>query len=90
MSKPHLEEIKIVELSDEQLKELLGHTYEAIKTLEELKKNDERIEELQAELKTYVAESYTDDLKRYKARLKAARNQAKIRNLSYTLPGDMK
>ncbi len=84
--KPILEESRIVELQDEELKEFLGHTYEAIKSLDEKKKLDPELQQMRQSLRKYSADCYDDEIKSLKARLKAARTVANARGIKWRLP----
>ena len=88
MSKP-IEEARLVDLSDDQLKELVGSLWECIKRTDEAMKNDQTIEKLEAELKEYKENNYNDAKRQYKAKLKAARKHAEIRGLSFRLPDEV-
>lgn len=88
MNKNLIKEAAIVEMDDESLKKYLLYTHEALKNINEAMKNDPEIERMQAELKEYRAENYTNDIKDFVARLKAARNQAKVRGIKIELPKD--
>lgn len=87
MSAPVLE-AKLVDLTDDELKEYLGHVYEAIKTLEEKKSSDPELKQMKDRVKLYENDNYNEEIKKYKANLKAARSQAKVRKISFKLPGD--
>lgn len=87
--KPILEEARIVELQDEELKEFLGHTYEAIKSLDEKKKADPEVARLRLVLKQYKDDCYDDEIKSLKARLKAARTVATARGIQWRLPKEL-
>ena len=84
--KEYLEEAQLVDLDDADLKELLGATYHAIKNLDEQKKNDPDIEQMRATLKAYIDDNYTEEEKRLKARMKAARSLAEARGIKWKLP----
>lgn len=86
MKKEFLNEVHLVDLGDEQLKELLGFTYHALKNLDERRKNDEHIEKLRSELKQYIDETYRDETKKLKAQLKAGRSLAAARGIKWKLP----
>jgi sensor histidine kinase YesM len=86
MSKQYLEEASLVDLGDEQLKELLGHTYHSLKNLDETRKNDPDLQAMQERVKQYIADVYTDEQKRLKARMKAARALAEARGVKWKLP----
>lgn len=81
-----LEESRLIDLTDEQLVDLVGSLFESIKRLDEAAKVDPEIERLQAELKAYKDDHYLDNKKRLVRRLKAARAHARIRNLDFNLP----
>ncbi len=86
MKNTSLHELSIVDLSDDALKEFLGYTFEALKRLEESKKADPDLQQMQESLKAYVRDNYGDETKILKAKLKAARAQAKVRGVTYTIP----
>lgn len=86
MAKDFLEEAALVDLSDEQLKELLGHTYHSLKNLDERKKADPDIKQMREELKRYTDDNYTDEQKSLKARMKAGRSLAASRGIKWKLP----
>lgn len=85
-----LGEVKIVELTDDQIKDLIGYSFEALKRLEKSQKDDPTILNYKEKLKEYIQVTYTDDLNKFKSQLKAACNQARIRNIKYELPGALK
>lgn len=86
MTKDFLAEAALIDLDDDQLKELLGHTYHAIRNLDEAKKNDPDIEQMRATLKQYIEDNYTEEEKALKARMKAARSLATARGIKWKLP----
>lgn len=90
MKKEFTEELSILDLTDDELKELLGYTHEALKVIEESRKNDPELQRLKHVAKEYEGDNYTDEIKSYKARLKAARAQAKVRGIKYNPPEEMK
>jgi hypothetical protein len=83
-----LEESRLIDLTDEQLVDLVGSLFESIKRLDEAAKVDPEIERLQAELKSYRDDMYMDRKKQMVRRLKAARAHAKVRNLVFNLSAD--
>lgn len=83
-----MQEAHLVDLSDEQLVQLIGALWESIKTIEERMKSDTEIEDLQTRLKELKDVKYLDEQKRYKAKLRAARVLAKAKNLTITVPED--
>lgn len=85
-----LGEIKIVELTDDQIKDLISYSFEALKRIEKSQKDDTTILDLKEKLKEYVQVTYLDDNNKFKSQLKAACNQARIRNIKYELPGALK
>ncbi len=85
-----MQEVNIVDLPDDGIKELLGYLFESLKRLEESKKADPDLQQMQERLKEYVRDNYGDETKLLKARLKAARAQAKVRGIKYNVPEDMK
>lgn len=80
------DEAALVDLGDADLKELLGHTYHTIKNLEEQKKHDPEIERMRDQLNQYIDDCYGDELKRLKAKMKAARALAEARGVKWKLP----
>jgi len=78
--------VGFVEMLEEDLKNFLGFTYEELKNLDELKKNDETLKSLQEKLHEYCDLHYTGKQKALKAQLKAARAVAKARGIKFTLP----
>jgi sensor histidine kinase YesM len=83
-----IEEANLIDLNDEELKDYLLHSHEAIKNLEEQKRADPDLQQMQDRMKAYVNDNYSEEIKTQKARLKAARAQAKNRGLKIRLPGD--
>lgn len=88
--KDYLDEAQLVDLTDEDLKEFLGHTYHALKNLDEREKNDTEIERMRLDLKQYRDENYTDEKKALKARMKAGRSLAAARGIKWKMPTDSK
>lgn len=84
-----IQEAHLVDLTDDQLVDLVGGLWESCKRLDEAMKDDGDIEALRLQMNELKATRYTDDIKRYKARLKAARTLAKARNLVITVPDDL-
>jgi hypothetical protein len=82
-------EAALVDLTDEQLKELLGYSWEAIKRLEEAKKNDAYLIEMKTKTDEYTEENYTRFIKANRARLKAARAQAHVRGIKWKAPDNI-
>lgn len=89
MSKEHVEEARLVDLSDGDLKELLGATYHTLKNLGEDKKNDPDIKQMREALKHYIDDNYGDEEKKLKTRLKAARALAAKRNIKWNPPEEI-
>lgn len=90
MKKSHMDEANLVDLNDNELKELLGYLFQSVKSLDEQKKTDPTIEKLKTELKNYVEENYTDQIKRYRGKLKAARNLAEARGIQWKVSENLK
>lgn len=87
MSKQLLaQQAHIVDLEDEALLSFIGALWENCKALDEQMKADPEVERMEAELKEYKAENYTDAIKAYKAQLRAARILAKARGLRFDFP----
>lgn len=89
MSKP-IEESRLVDLTDDQLRELVGSLWEHIKRTDDAMKNDATIEKLTAELKEYKDINYGEAKRGYKAKLRAARKHAEIRGLIFSLPEELR
>jgi len=81
-----LEEARLVSMTDDELIDLIGKTWEYIKRIDEAMKADAEIERMVNELKQYKDERYLDEKKAFALKLKAARALAKARNLRFTLP----
>jgi hypothetical protein len=81
-------EANLVDLADHQLKETIGGLWERIRRLEDAIKTDPEIMRMTDELNLYKDENYRDDIKLFKAKLKAARKQAEVRGIQFKLPGD--
>lgn len=90
MNRQHLAESNLVDLSDEELKEYLGYCWESNKTLEERKKNDPDLEQMRQTMKDYIKDNYTDSIKDYKGKLKAARALATARGIVWKAPEALK
>ncbi len=90
MNKTYLEEANLVDLSDEELKELLGYLWESNKTLEERKKSDPDLEQMRQKMKDYIKDNYSDVTKEYKGKLKAARALAAARGITWRAPDSLK
>lgn len=90
MSHKHLEEARMIDLSDTQLCDLLLYLYESGKRLEEHKKTDPHIEKVRGELAAYVKEKYSDTIKEYRGKLKAARALAEARGIEWKAPEGLK
>lgn len=86
MNKPILLEAGLVDMTDDELKEFLGYSWESAKTLEEAKAKDQHVVRVREELKEYLDSNYNEDIKAHKARLKAARAQAKVRGIKWKEP----
>lgn len=84
------EELSIVDLSDEELKEFLGYVYSSIKNLDEFRKNDDELKHLKSVAKEYENDNYVEELKTYKAKAKAAHAQMKVRGIKFRLPEELK
>lgn len=85
MTKP-IEESRLVDLSDDALRDLVGYLWESIKLTDERMKVDPKIEEMETALKEYKESHYKEDVRTFKAKLKAARKHAQVRGLSFQLP----
>lgn len=76
----------LVDMLDEDLKNFLGFTHEELKNLDEKKKLDETLKNLQTKLREYCETEYTNKQKVLKAQLKAARSVAKARGIHFNPP----
>lgn len=85
MTKP-IEESRLVDLSDDQLRDLVGYLWESIKTTDERMKNDPKLAEMQEAMNEYKETHYKEDVRTFKAKLKAARKHAQVRGLHFALP----
>jgi hypothetical protein len=81
-----LEEARLVNMTDEELVDLVGSLFEGIKRLDEAMKSDEQIEKMTAELKDYRDTKYLDNKRKFASKLKAARAFAKVRGLKFNIP----
>jgi len=81
-------ERQLIELTDEQLCEIIGNTWESIKRLEEAMSNDPAIQELQDQITQLKHDRYLDTRKTLKAQLRAARTLAHARGIEFQLPGE--
>jgi replication fork clamp-binding protein CrfC len=87
MAKVHpLAEAMFVDISDYDLIDAIAHHYSKLKDIEEERKNDPVLAEMQAKVKEYIQDKYGSRMKQHKAKLKAARTQAKARDLQFELP----
>jgi regulator of replication initiation timing len=80
MAKDHIREASLVELTDEDLKEVIGSTYTKLRNTEEQKKANPEVIRLQDELSNLL-KPYNEAIRTCKARLKAARCIANSRGL---------
>lgn len=81
-------ERQLIDLTDDELVDRIGKTWETIKRLEEQMKSDQEILALEDQIKELKHERYLDSRKMYKAQLKAARMLAQAKGIEFTLPGD--
>lgn len=87
-AKDFMHEIRLIELSDEDLKELLGHTFNAIKDVAEEKMHDPELIKLRDAVYNYNQEHYAHRESGLKARLRAGRSLAKARGIEWRLPSE--
>lgn len=85
-----MHEANLVDLNDEQVKDAILYLWEAVKNLKDEMAKDPQLQQMQDQLKMYKKDNFTDEIKTYEARLKAARAQAKVRGIKITLPGEVK
>jgi hypothetical protein len=78
-------EAQYVDLSDDELKALVGCLFEGIKRLAEAKKIDQELEAMSAALKDLENSRYNFEIKVNGRRLKAARSLAKVRGITFKL-----
>lgn len=83
MGKDHFHEARLVDLSDTDLKEVLGSAYQRLKNLEEQKNIDANVLKLKQELKDYIDKHFSLEIRSCKATLKAARLLANARNIEW-------
>jgi len=81
-----IEESRLVDLSDDQLRDLVGYLWESIKRTDDAMGNDQAIEEMRAKLDEYKELNYTEAKRTFKAKLKAARKHAEVRGITFDLP----
>src|ERR1044072_7162954 len=81
--KEFLAESRLVDLRDDELKELLGFLYHGEKDLKEEKANDPEIAKLKQDLQDYIDRVYTERSKAFKAQLTAARRIAQLRGIAW-------
>lgn len=80
---------QLIDYRDEELKAFLLNTHEALKAIEEEKKNDPELEKLQEALKSYKNLRYTTRTKSFKALLRAGRSIAKARGITFEIPDEV-
>ena len=73
-------------MDDNELVHYIGTLYETLKRLKEHATIDEQVIELKKQLKDYEYEHYGRDTKIATLKLKAARQQAKMRGVVFTIP----
>jgi hypothetical protein len=79
-------ERQLIHMSDQELIDFVGSTWENIKRLEESMAADGEIQELEERIKELKHDRYLDARKAYKARLKAARHLAQAKGIQFNLP----
>lgn len=78
-------ESSLVDKNDDEILSLVAFLHEDIKQLEEKKKNDLELKRLQRAVKEYADQHYNSKIKLNKLKLKAARRQAKVRQLQFSI-----
>lgn len=81
-------ERQLIDMSDEELVDLIGNLWETIKQLEEKMKSDSEIQVLEEQIKEIKHDRYLDNRKAFKSKLKAARHLAQAKGIRFTLPGE--
>jgi hypothetical protein len=79
-------ERQLIHMSDEELVDFIGKTWENIKRLEESAKADGEIQALEDQIKELKHDRYLDARKSYRAKLKAARHLAQAKGIQFNLP----
>lgn len=87
-SKEFIHEVHLIDLSDDALKELLGHAYNTLKDTEEAKNNDPELARLREAIDEHLECNYRPMERLYKARLKAGRSLAKARGIVWKTPAE--
>lgn len=85
MTKP-IEESRLVDLTDDQLRDLVGYLWESIKATNERMNADPKLQRMIEEIAEYKETHYKEDERTFKAKLKAARKHAQVRGLNFQLP----
>jgi len=85
MTKP-IEESRLVDLTDDQLRDLVGYLWESIKLTDDRMKSDPKLEAMQTAMDEYKETHFKEDIRTFKAKLKAARKHAQVRGLHFSLP----
>ncbi len=80
------EELRLVDLSDDAVKEFLGYHFSAKRRLEAAQKDDPEIQQMREQLKLYIMDNYGEEIKACEARIKAGWAQINARGLKYKLP----
>lgn len=88
MTKQIMLEIELNKLEDEELLSTLGAFYQTCRDLEEQKKDDEFLQQLEEQKKEHSDRLYNDPIKAYKQQIKAARYLVKQRGLEFKIPED--
>jgi hypothetical protein len=78
-----IDQARLVDLTDVQLKELVGGLHEYVKVLNDSRAADEEIAELKKQAKELSDERYDVNLKAAKRRLAAARKVASLRGITF-------
>lgn len=83
-------EAELIVLSDDELVSYIANLFENSKRLAEAAKNDETLKEMREAAKLYMHEHYGQEIKILTIKLKAARDQAKVRDIAFKLPEYLK
>ena len=79
-------EAQLVDMDDQALKDYVGYLWESVKRLSEAMDNDATLQTMVDAVREYKQEHYLGDINNYRARLKAARQQAQVRGLVFEVP----
>ena len=81
-----VEQSRYVDLTDNDLRDLIGATFEAIKKLQEAKKGDAELLAMAQRKKDIEDERYNVDIRAMSRTLKAMREVAQARGLKFRVP----